>query len=218
MASQPLLTPVRQLRSGRVVPLPILPSRRNAAAGATAAGATSTSATPPSPGSDTGSSASESALQSQLLALQSQLQHMQNQMSTTRRLAEESLMSQSREYWTFSISKSVRYPGENASRTAQVAYLQRLHAYLSKSQPIWSVVSGKEPCPITLDEEATVALKTSFGSTWVFQHKDIGRAVRALSVIDAGISERVLATMNKDSETATGSWSQRNAAVYCVGG
>ena len=139
---------------------------------------------------------------------------MQNQLSTNHRLAEASLKSQSREYWQFPIHESVVYPGENASRPAQVAYTQRLHAYLSKSKPIWNIFSGKEPCPITLDEEATLALKTSFGSTWVFQHKDIGRAIRALSAVDASISERVQAAMNKGSDTAIGSWSQRNAAIF----
>ena len=203
MASRPPITPVRQLRSGRVI---VTGPPRNP-------NVSTADNRPPSPGS-VPSSASDSALRSELSALQSQLIHMQNQLSTNRRLAEASLTSQSREYWTFPIHESVVYPGENASRPAQVAYTQRLHAYLRKSQPIWDVVSGKEPCPITLDDEASLALKTSFGSTWVFQHKDIGRAIRALTAIDANIAERVQTAMNKGADTATGSWSQRNAAIF----
>ena len=128
--------------------------------------------------------------------MQSQLKEMQKQLTTNRRL-ESSLQTQSREYWAFPIADTITYPGESASRGAQVAYMQRLHAYLSKSHPVWNLVSGKEPCPISIDNDAVVALKTSFGPTWSFQNKDINRALRTLKANDAALFHRIQQAMDK---------------------
>ena len=92
--------------------------------------------------------------------------------------------------------------------------MQRLHAYLSKSQPVWNLVSGKHPCPISTDGDAITSLKNFFGPTWKFQNKDINKALRALRAQDAALCDRVQTAMDDGSDSATGSWVQRNAALY----
>ena len=156
----------------------------------------------------------EAMLRVQLTELRSQMLEMQKQLTTNRRLAESSLQTKSREYWTFPIADTISYPGENASRPAQIAYMQRLHAYLSKSQPIWNLVSGKHPCPISTDNDAITSLKKFFGATWNFQNKDINRALRALKAQDTALFDRVQTAMDDGSDTTTGSWGQRNSALY----
>ena len=164
---------------------------------------------------DTSTAASEaSLLRAQLIQLQTQMAAMQRQMTTNRRLAESSLQTQSREYWTFPIADNISYPGENASRPAQIAYMQRLHAYLSKSQPVWNLVTGDSPCPITLNARAIAALQNIFGATWSFKNKDINRSLRALKENEQTLHRAVYEAMHKDSELPSGSWVQRNAALY----
>ena len=82
---------------------------------------------------------------------------------------------QSREYWTCRIDVSIQYPGEDSTKTAKRAYKQRLDLYLTKSPPIWDLVSGKDKCPITLDMQVIQFFKSKFGDLWTFDPKDINR-------------------------------------------
>ena len=66
---------------------------------------------------------SEEALRAQLLEMKSQMDAMQQQLHANRRIVEASVSTQSREYWTFPTPETIVYPGENASRPAQAAYI-----------------------------------------------------------------------------------------------
>lgn len=122
----------------------------------------------------------------------------------------------SREYWAQPIDKSVKYPGEDASQNAKTAYLQRLDSYISKSSLIWDLVSGTSKCPIATDPEATAALKTTFGQLWEFKPKDIKRCLKVLKREHLDIHDRLLSLLNDGATSTSGSWSQRNAALYSV--
>ena len=114
------------------------------------------------------------------------------------------------------IDKSVKYPGEDASQNAKTAYLQRLDSYVAKSTPIWQLVTGVAKCPIATDAEAISALKVVFGDLWQFEPKDIKRSLAMFQCDHPRIYDRLSAHMNDGSDTASGSWSQRNAALYSI--
>ena len=122
----------------------------------------------------------------------------------------------SREYWAQPIDKSVKYPGEDASQNAKTAYLQRLDSYISKSALIWDLVSGTSACPIATDAEAMAALKSTFGQLWDFKPRDIKRCLKVLKRDHLDIHDRVLSLMNDGATSSSGSWTQRNAALYSL--
>ena len=124
--------------------------------------------------------------------------------------------SLSREYWAQPIDKSVKYPGEDASQNAKTAYLQRLDSYVSKSTLIWDLVSGISPCPIATDTEAMAVLKSTFGQLWEFKPKDIKRSLKVLKRDHPDIHDRVLSLLNDGAASSSGSWRQRNAALYSL--
>ena len=94
--------------------------------------------------------------------------------------------------------------------------LQRLDSYISKSALIWDVVSGTSKCPIATDPEAMAALKTTFDQLWEFKPKDIKCCLKVLKRDHDDIHDRVLSLLNDGATSSSGSWSQRNAALYSL--
>ena len=96
----------------------------------------------------------------QTAMLQQQLLAMQQQMEALRTLVAQSASRppidihhpQSREYWALPIDRCL-YPGEDSTTNAKTAYQRKLDSYLSKSVPIWSLVTEKSPCPIVTDAD-----------------------------------------------------------------
>ena len=160
----------------------------------------------------------EEQLRQQLLQMQQQIDSLTNSLTTRQNQVAAVTAPQhlSREYWALPIDKSIKYPGEDASSNAKTAYLQRLDAYLAKSTPIWQLVSGELPCPIAADAPALAALKLTFGSLWQFEPKDIKKSLFTLQRDHLDVYDRVLARMNDGSDSVSGSWRQRNAAIYSV--
>lgn len=123
----------------------------------------------------------------------------------------------SREYWVTLIKQSdIAYPGEDAAKTAKIAYKQRLETYLSKSPPIWNLVSGKSPCPITENDDAVAAIKSVYGNNWTFEPKDLDNLLHLLETNSPDVHEQVTQALNAGSESMPGSWLQRNAVLYAV--
>ena len=141
----------------------------------------------------------------QLLALQQQLQ--------TRDSFE---LHQSREYWVNPIDSSVTYPGEDSASAARTAYKQRLRAFLCKSPPIKELITGAFQCPIASTPRAIATLRQSFGQNWEFQPKHIKRSLLILKGLDAELHKSIVNAMNANSNTRSGSWNQRNEAIYSV--
>ena len=195
-------TPVRQTRSPNI----IISRDPESESEAQDAIATTTASADPNN--------AEAALRAQLLDMKSRMDAMQQQLSANSRIVGATNQTRSREYWTFPTPETIVYPGENASRPAQAAYIQRLHAYLSKSQPVWDLVNGKLPCPLSTDQDALAALQTLFGATWSFKHKDMGRAMRILESKHPLIFQRVQTAIDDGSQLPSGSWAQRNAALH----
>ena len=108
------------------------------------------------------------------------------------------------------------YPGEDSSKTSKLAYKQRLNSYLSKSPPIWQLVSGKAPCPITLNNDAVFHLKSLYGQQWTFEPKDLEACMNFLEINAPNVHKDVNDALNHGSDSKIGSWSQRNAALYGV--
>ena len=160
----------------------------------------------------------ESQLRQQLLRMQKQLDDLSNSVSTQRNQSAVTAPQQplSREYWALPIDKSIKYPGEDAAQNAKTAYLQRLSSYIAKSAPIGDLISGASPCLLATDVQAVTALRLIFGTTWRFEHKDIKRSLTALKRNNLDIYSRVTTLMNDGSNSAIGSWNQRNAALYSV--
>ena len=157
-------------------------------------------------------------LRQQLKLMQQQMQILQQRMAAQPpNPAPANLPAhQSREYWALPISDSVKYPGEDATNNAKIAYQQQLDAYLRKSSPVWDLVSDTFKCPITTDAPAMDTLRLAFGELWTFQPKDINRALSALQRDNADAFDRVSAAMRAGSESRAGSWEQRNTAIYTV--
>lgn len=160
----------------------------------------------------------DTQLQQQLLLMQQQIDRLTSSLSAQQNQGPQIATQPhlSREYWAQPIDKSVKYPGEDASQNAKTAYLQRLDSYISKSPLIWDLVSGASKCPIATDPEAMTALKTTFGQLWEFKPKDIKRCLEVLEREQPDIHNRVLSLLNDGATSASGSWSQRNAALYSV--
>ena len=161
---------------------------------------------------------SETRLQQQLLRMQQQINNLTSSLVSqqNQNVALAPQQHLSREYWAMPIDKSIKYPGEDASQNAKTAYLQRLDSYISKSAPIWELVSGTSKCPIAHDVAAMAALKLKFGVLWQFEPKHISRSLKVLQRDHADVYDRVSARMNEGSDTNLGSWNQRNAALYSV--
>ena len=167
------------------------------------------------PNTDASSSSTdvEAQLRAQLLQMKAQMVVLQNQLTSSNGQLKPRLSS-SREYWALPIPDTIKYPGEDSSKTAKLAYMQRLHSYLRKSQPIWDLVSGKTPCPLAGDLDAIAALQASFGSMWTFSNKDLTRSMRVLQSNAPAVHDRIQTAMDDGSDLPTGSWSQRNATLY----
>ena len=147
--------------------------------------------------------------------MQNQLTLLQNQIATSAQEIDPT--PQSREYWASRIDTSIKYPGEDASKTAKRAYKQRVDSYLSKSAPVWNVVSGETECPITSDVPAMQTLKLKFGDLWEFKPKDIiNRCLAVLKSENHDALTRIEAAMDDGDQSTKGSWRQRNAALYSV--
>ena len=149
-------------------------------------------------------------MQQQMDALKNQLRANSAGITVTRR------QHQSREYWAMSISKSVVYPGEDSSKTAKLAYKQKLDAYLRKCTLVWDLITGKSACPIASDAAAIAKLKGTFGDLWNFEPKDIQRSMTILKRADPTTYSRVNEAMTAGTDTLEGSWADRNAALYTV--
>ena len=173
-----------------------------------------TSPAPAAPPNDDG----QDQLQQQLLQMQQQINSLTNALATRQTQASHptSITHLSREYWAQPIDKSVKYPGEDASQNAKTAYLQRLDSYISKSSLIWDLVSGSSKCPIESDVQATTTLKATFGQLWQFKPRDIKRSLKVLQREDTDTYNRVISLMNDGATSTSGSWNQRNAALYSL--
>ena len=161
------------------------------------------------------SSDDQSALTAQLLLkieqMAAQIKSLQKQQSKN-----PNLVFQSREYWTRPIDPSVSYPGESASTSAKRAYKQRLNSYLRKSPPIWDIASGRSPCPLGEDARAVQVLKSVLGQHWKFDCNDIANSLSLLKSTEEESYDRVVAAMEADADQPTGSWNQRNSALFSV--
>ena len=161
----------------------------------------------------------ENELRAQLLQMQQQIAALTSQMSARQNpvvAAPPAQQHLSREYWAIPIDKSIKYPGEDAANNAKTAYLQRLEAYIAKSAPIHDLLSGNLPCPIKEDDQAVQVLQTTFGDLWSFQPKDLKRSLALLKRDHPDTYTRVFQQLNDGSDSANGSWLQRNAALYTV--
>ena len=159
---------------------------------------------------------SDKSIRDQLLAMQQQMLVLRNQLSMQR--AQPQLPAtnshQSREYWQTPIDKTITYPGEDASTTSKLAYKQRLNSHLSKSPPIWRLISGEDPCPITLDITAMTLLKSVYGEKWNLEPKDIQSAMNFLQAKAPDVHKDVTEALDRGSDLMPGSWAQKNAALY----
>ena len=122
--------------------------------------------------------------------------------------------SRSREYWSHRIDESVMYPGENASSTAKRAYKQRLDAHLRKSAPIWSLVTRKDPAPLSANAQATALLKSVLGNDWIFDSQEMQTSLDIVLRHDSALHAIIIDEMEAGADTPAGSWSQRNSALY----
>ena len=168
---------------------------------------------PPAPSAD-------SPLRDQLRVMQQQMDLLRNQLNYQQQsaLLRPSVQpSFSREYWATPIKQlDIVYPGEDAAKTAKLAYKQRLEAYLSKSPPIWDLVTGKSPCPITTNNEAIVTVKSIYGESWTFEPKDLDSVMDLLENNSPETHKIVSEALHKGSDTMPGSWLQRNAVLYAA--
>ena len=151
-------------------------------------------------------------LRQQLSQVQAQLLQLQNQVASGPVTNTVMQQPHSREYWAARIDKSIKYPGEESTKGAKKAYMQRLSSYLRKSKPIWDLVSKKSKCPIITDAQAMRILRTAFGNRWKFKPSDINRSLAILLREDAATYARVQSLM--ENESAAGSWYQRNTTLY----
>ena len=119
----------------------------------------------------------------------------------------------SREYWARPIANTT-YPGEDSKFSSKRAYQQRLDAYIRKSDPIWSVATSADPCPIVTDKGAVSSLQSVFGPSWAFDPSDISGTMHLLSQHDVVAHDRVQAAMEVGGDSPEGSWRQRNSALY----
>ena len=161
----------------------------------------------------------EATLRNQLARMQQQIADLTNQISARPNpvtMVPSAQQHLSREYWAMSIDKSIKYPGEDAANNAKIAYQQRLDAYLAKSAPVYDLVSGVFPCPITADDQAMQALTGTFGPMWKFEPKHLARSLALLQRDHQDIYSRVFAQLHEGADSTNGSWTQRNAALYTV--
>ena len=172
------------------------------------------------PPSNPPTTSANSLLRDQLLAMQQQMDLLRDQLRNQQQVALLRPSVQrtfSREYWVTPIKQlDIVYPGEDAAKTAKLAYKQRLEAYLSKSPPIWDLITGKSPCPITTNDTAIATIKSIYGASWTFEPKDLDSVMDLLESNSPETHKQVSDALNKDSDTMPGSWLQRNAVLYAA--